>query len=80
LGSEDCDGNQDSEISVFTLKSGKIGHSYSGHPWLSKEIKERGVDLINPIWNVLDLTPQGCGDWYASLDYRTDVAGLQQAS
>jgi predicted dithiol-disulfide oxidoreductase (DUF899 family) len=22
-----------------------------------------------PVWNVLDLTPQGRGDWYAELKY-----------
>jgi predicted dithiol-disulfide oxidoreductase (DUF899 family) len=23
--------------------------------------------LLCPVWNVLDLTPQGRGDWYAEL-------------
>ena len=27
----------------------------------------------NPIWNVMDLTPQGRGNWNASLDYGTKV-------
>lgn len=80
LGSENREGQQDSEISVFTLKGGKIRHSYSAHPRMSKEVKERGLDLINPIWNVLDLTPQGRGDWYASLDYGTEVKSLPRAS
>jgi predicted dithiol-disulfide oxidoreductase (DUF899 family) len=29
----------------------------------------RGIDLLAPVWHVLDLTPQGRGDWYARLDY-----------
>jgi len=46
-----------------------LRHFYSGHPWLSEDIKERGIDELIPIWNVMDLTPQGRGSWYASLEY-----------
>jgi predicted dithiol-disulfide oxidoreductase (DUF899 family) len=28
-----------------------------------------GIDLLCPTWHVLDLTPQGRGDWYSSLSY-----------
>jgi predicted dithiol-disulfide oxidoreductase (DUF899 family) len=74
LGSEDREGNQDSTISVFTRdKDGTLRHFYSAHPRLAEDINERGLDLLNPIWNVLDLTPQGRGDWYASLDYPPKV-------
>ena len=31
---------------------------------------QRHVDLIWPLWNVLDLIPEGRGEtWYPSLDY-----------
>jgi len=71
LGSEDKEGNQDSAISVFTRDSdGTIRHSYTGHPWLALDIKERGIDELTPIWNVMDLTRQGRGTFYASLEYR----------
>lgn len=74
LGSEDQEGNQDSTISVFTKDSdGTLRHFYSGHPWLDPEIKERGIDELNPIWNMMDLTPQGRGKFYTSLDYGTRV-------
>jgi predicted dithiol-disulfide oxidoreductase (DUF899 family) len=74
LGSEDAQGNQDSTISVFTRDGdGTLRHFYSVHPRLAEDVKERGIDEWNPIWNVLDLTPQGRGDWYASLDYGTKV-------
>jgi len=73
LGSEDRDGNQDSEVSVFVQDHGTIRHFYSSHPRMSPEIKERGLDLLNPIWNVLDLTPHGRGNFYASLAYGTEV-------
>jgi len=74
LGSEDREGHQDSTISVFTRNAdGTVRHFYSGHPWLSDDIKERGIDELTPIWNLLDLTPQGRGTFYASLDYGTKV-------
>ncbi|MGP0028878.1 MAG: DUF899 family protein [Acidimicrobiales bacterium] len=70
LGSEDEAGNQDSTISVFTLgPDGVPRHFYSAHPRLDPDIDQRGLDLLNPVWHLLDLTPQGRGDWYAGLDY-----------
>ena len=79
LGSEDRKGNQDSTISVFTKESdGTLHHFYSGHPWLDPQIKERGIDEMSPIWNVLDLTPQGRGKFYTSLDYGTKVQVARQ--
>ena len=70
LGSEDEAGNQDSQISVFTLgPDGTPHHYYSAHPWFTSEQRERGIDLLCAVWNVLDLTPGGRGDWYSQLDY-----------
>jgi len=74
LRSEDREGNQDSTVSVFTRGSdGALRHSYTAHPSLSDEIKERGLDLLCPVYHILDLTPQGRGDWYADLGYGTKV-------
>jgi predicted dithiol-disulfide oxidoreductase (DUF899 family) len=79
LGSEDRDGGQDSTISVFTRESdGALRHFYSVHPGLAPDIKERGIDELNPIWNMMDLTPQGRGTFYASLDYGTKVQAAKQ--
>jgi predicted dithiol-disulfide oxidoreductase (DUF899 family) len=70
LRSEDADGNQDSTISVFTRDAaGKLRHFYSAHPWMAPDVRERGIDLMTPVYNMLDLTPQGRGDWYAKLSY-----------
>jgi len=70
LGSEDREGNQDSTVSVFTLgNDGMPRHFYSAHPAMSPEIRERGIDLLNPIWNFLDLTPKGREDFVAKLQY-----------
>src|SRR5258706_2111845 len=80
LGSEDAAGHQDSTISVFTRdQDGTLRHFYSGHPWLADDIKERGIDELIPVWNMLDLTPQGRGKFYASLEYGLKVQGVQAA-
>jgi predicted dithiol-disulfide oxidoreductase (DUF899 family) len=71
LGSEDADGDQDSTVSVFTRDpDGTVRHTYTAHPRMSEEIDQRGIDLLNPVWHLLDLTPEGRGDWYADLTYR----------
>ena len=76
LGSEDREGNQDSMVSVFTRDSdGTPRHFYSAHPSMAKDIKERGLDLLCPVYHVLDLTPQGRGDWYASFAYAPKMLG-----
>ena len=70
LRSEDKEGRQDSTVSVVARDSdGTLRHSYTAHPRLSEEVKERGIDLLSPVYNVLDLTPQGRGNWYATFGY-----------
>ncbi|HEY5385378.1 MAG TPA: DUF899 family protein, partial [Acidimicrobiales bacterium] len=70
LGAEDEDGEQDSTVSVFVLDpDGRPRHVYSCHPRMADDIQQRGIDLLSPVWHVLDLTPQGRGEWFAGLDY-----------
>jgi predicted dithiol-disulfide oxidoreductase (DUF899 family) len=70
LGSEDADGEQDSTVSVFTREGdGRIRHRYSAHPRMDDAIAERGIDLLAPVWQLLDLTPHGRDDWYPELTY-----------
>ena len=74
LGGEDREGNQDSTLTVITRDpDGTLRHFYSAHPQMAPDIKERGLDLLSPVYNVLDLTPQGRGNWYASFDYPPHV-------
>jgi predicted dithiol-disulfide oxidoreductase (DUF899 family) len=74
FGSENGEGAQDSTVSVFTSDAnGTVRHFYTAHPWMAPDIKERGIDLLTPIWHFLDLTPLGRGSWYASLAYGTKV-------
>ena len=61
-------------FSVFTRRSGEIFHSYSGE--LSGAMADpgqdpRGAPDADPLWLMLDLTPEGRGsDWYPKLDYK----------
>lgn len=74
LGSEDREGGQDSTISVFTRDGdGTVRHFYSIHPRMATDIQERGIDLYATMWQYLDLTPKGRGDWYSSLSYGVNV-------
>ena len=74
LGSEDREGHQDSTVSVFTRDGeGTIRHSYTAHPSMADDIKERGLDMLTPVYNILDLTSEGRRDWYAELGYGTKV-------
>jgi predicted dithiol-disulfide oxidoreductase (DUF899 family) len=40
---------------------------------MAEGIKERGIDLLTPVYNLLDLTPEGRDDWYAQLTYPVPV-------
>jgi predicted dithiol-disulfide oxidoreductase (DUF899 family) len=71
LGSEDADGTQIESVSVFTLgDDGKVRHAYSKGAQMADDRRERGIDLLTPVWHLLDLTPNGRpADWYPTLDY-----------
>jgi predicted dithiol-disulfide oxidoreductase (DUF899 family) len=70
LGSEESDGSQTEWVSVFTLGGdGSVLHRYSKGAQMADDRRERGIDLLSPVWNLLDLTPNGRGDWYPSLSY-----------
>lgn len=59
LDSEDEQGAQISTVSVFTRDAdGAIRHQYSAHPRMSDTIDQRGIDLLSPVWHLLDLTPR----------------------
>jgi predicted dithiol-disulfide oxidoreductase (DUF899 family) len=71
LGSEEPDGAQTEWISVFTRGAdGTVYHLYSKGAQMADDRRERGIDLLTPVWNLLDLTPHGRrDDWYPSLKY-----------
>src|ERR1700676_4836143 len=70
LGSEETDGTQTEWISVFTrADDGTLRHRYSKGAQMAADRRERGIDLLSQVWHLLDLTPNGRGDWYPSLNY-----------
>ena len=64
IDAEDADGNPDSTVSVFSKDGDVLRHVYTAHPML--EDRERGIDLLCPVWHLFDLIPSGRGDWYPS--------------
>jgi predicted dithiol-disulfide oxidoreductase (DUF899 family) len=68
LHAEDTDGQRPG-ISVFVKDGGRVGHFYTVHAGFSAAEPERGIDLYSPVWQVLDLLPQGRGAWYAANTY-----------
>jgi predicted dithiol-disulfide oxidoreductase (DUF899 family) len=70
LGSEEPDGAQTEWISVFTHGlDGTLRHVYSKGAQMADDRRERGIDLLSPVWHLLDLTPNGRDAWYPSLKY-----------
>lgn len=61
-------------FSIFNRSNGVIRHFYSGE--LSGSMADpgqdpRGAPDLDPLWLMLDLTPEGRGtDWYPKLEYR----------
>ncbi|MFG3715716.1 DUF899 family protein [Micromonospora sp. NPDC047730] len=68
LRAEHPDGTQRPMVSVLRAEGNRVRHLYSA-PASFPDGGERGIDLLSPVWNVLDLLPQGRGDWYAGNDY-----------
>lgn len=62
IGGEDAEGNQWPWISVYQLVDGEPHLTWSGGAQIKDE-HWRGIDLLSPVWHILDLTPQGRGDW-----------------
>lgn len=70
---ETAKGDQIPSLNVFTRREGKIHHFYNTELLFApkeKGMDGRHVDLIWPLWNLLDFTPEGRGtDWYPKLSY-----------
>jgi predicted dithiol-disulfide oxidoreductase (DUF899 family) len=63
-------------LNVFTRRDGSIYHFWAGE--MSNEMADpgqdgRGAPDPDPLWGILDLTPEGRGkDWYPKLEYSTE--------
>ena len=60
-------------LNIFTRHNGKIHHFWAGE--MSGDMADpgqdpRGAPDVDPLWTILDLTPEGRGsDWYPKLEY-----------
>ncbi len=67
------DGRESTTATVFQRDGETIRHFWSTElnyvPMAEGGGDVRHFDLAWPLWNVLDMTPAGRGDWYPSLSY-----------
>ncbi len=69
LGFEDEQGAQLPGVSVFRLGAdGRPRHFYSACAMIGPGAS-RGMDLLSPVWNFFDLTPEGRGDFLPKRSY-----------
>ena len=78
IDAEDAEGRPDSTVVVFAKEGDHIRHVYTAHPML--EDRERGIDLLCPVWHLYDLTPSGRGDWYPSNDAYDDALSAHSSA
>jgi predicted dithiol-disulfide oxidoreductase (DUF899 family) len=71
---ESPDGGQLPMLNVFVRRRGKIHHFYATELQFmppDRGQNQRHIDMMWPLWNLLDLTPEGRGsNWFPSLTYR----------
>lgn len=70
IGARDENNRPDSTVAVFSKDGDTLRHVYTMHPY---DGRERGIDLLNPLWHVFDLTPSGRDDFYLQNDYAHPV-------
>lgn len=64
IGAENAEGDQMPVVTVFRKDgSGAISLWYSQCAEMPDD-EVRGIDLLNPLWHLLDLTPAGRGDYF----------------
>jgi len=65
------DGGQNPTMNVFVREGSEVRHFWSSEALFAKsDGQARHIDLLWPLWNFFDLTPEGRGtDWYPRLEY-----------
>lgn len=69
LNFQDEAGRQFPGVSVFGRAAGGSPCRFYSASALMGADQFRGIDLLSPVWNLLDLTPEGRGEWLPSLAY-----------
>ncbi len=68
----EVDGSQQPMINVFHRADGRISHFWGSellYAPMDPGQEMRHVGTLEPLWNMLDLTPEGRGDWEEQLQY-----------
>jgi predicted dithiol-disulfide oxidoreductase (DUF899 family) len=71
-GVEDGKDWDETIFNVFRKKNGKIFHFWGGEMSFAPSEPgqhHRAGDLVDPLWNLLDMTPEGRGDFFPKLNY-----------
>lgn len=66
-------GSDSSMLNVFRREGEEVRHFWGSEMFYAQSDPgqdDRGLDVINPIFNLFDLTPGGRGDFYTKLGYR----------
>jgi predicted dithiol-disulfide oxidoreductase (DUF899 family) len=69
---KDGEGNDTTMLNVFKKVNGAVHHFWStelAHGPSDPGQDHRGLDLLSPIYQMFDMTPEGRGDWYTNLRY-----------
>lgn len=69
---EDAEGRQWPMLNVFVRSGGKVRHFWGSELFYAERpdnLDPRHVDQLWPLWNLLDVTPEGRGDFYPKLQY-----------
>ena len=61
---------RESTVAVFSKTGSTLRHTYTAHPD-ENENTIHGIDLLQPVWHVFDLTPAGRGNFNLRNDYVT---------
>jgi len=67
---EEPDGAQNPMLNVFARRDGEIRHCWASEAFFAPSEpgqNQRHLDPMWPLWNVLDVTPAGRGEWYPGL-------------
>ena len=70
---ESATGSQMPNLNIFVRRNGKVHHVFSTELLFAPSDPgqdHRHIDIIWPLWNLYDFTPEGRGaDWYPRLSY-----------
>jgi predicted dithiol-disulfide oxidoreductase (DUF899 family) len=67
---EDESGNQRPMMNVFVKADDGVRHFWGSEAFFADvDGHPRHIDLVWPVWHLLDMVPDGRGDWMPGLDY-----------